>query len=180
MSAVGGPDREITLAGGTRAHVRPLAAADEALLHEALARMSERSVYLRFMSPLKRLPEDLARRLAQVDGEQRFALCATTHQAAEDGSERILGVARYDRVAGTDVAEVAVAVVDDVQGRGLGSHLLALLAGVARDNGIRTFTLVVLPENKAMLRLLRRLGWIHQARLRGGLYEITFTLTSRE
>ncbi|HEX8958875.1 MAG TPA: GNAT family N-acetyltransferase, partial [Solirubrobacterales bacterium] len=174
--ATTGYEREAELEDGTRVHLRPLTAADEPLLHDALARMSERSVYFRFLSPLKRLPQDLAHNLAAVDGEARFALCATTHRLGGELPERILGVARYDRVPGSDVAEVAVAVVDDFQRRGLGSTLLSMLAGIARDHGIRTFTLIVLPENQSMLKLLRRLGWIHQARLNGGLYEISFHL----
>lgn len=167
-------ERDVDLGGGTRAHIRPLTPDDEPLLRDALARMSERSVYLRFLSPLKRLPDNLAQHLAAVDGDARYALCATARRYGS--GEQILGVARYDRVAGTDVAEVAVAVVDDFQRRGLGSLLLAALAGIARGHGVRTFTLVVLPENQSMLRLLRRLGWIHQARLNQGVYEITFRL----
>jgi RimJ/RimL family protein N-acetyltransferase len=164
------------LADGTRLHVRRLTPDDEPLLHDAFSRMSERSVYFRFFSPLKRLSDDLAHRLAATDGQQRFALCATTHRLSPGHREQIVGVARYDRVPGTDVAEVAVAVVDDFQRRGLGAQLLSMLVAVAREHGIRTFTLIVLPENQSMLRLLRRLGWIHQAKLVGGMYEITFDL----
>src|SRR3979411_2314529 len=93
---------------GLMIHVRPIRAEDEPLLHEAFSRMSERSVYFRFFSPLKQLPEELAHRLARVDYDQRFALVATTHRP--DGGEHILGVARYDRAPGTAAAEVAVAV----------------------------------------------------------------------
>lgn len=167
-------ERLLELRDGVRVHVRPIQADDEPRLHEAFARMSERSVYFRFLSPLKRLPEELARRLARVDHQSRFALVATTHRP--DGQEHILGVARYDRVPDTDVAEVAVAVVDQMQRRGLGSALLELLAQAAREHGIQTFVLIVLPENQSMLGLLRRLGWIHRARLNGGVYEITFDL----
>jgi ribosomal protein S18 acetylase RimI-like enzyme len=136
--------------------------------------MSERSVYFRFFSPMKRLPDALAHRLAVVDYNDRFAVVGTTHKPG--GKERIVGVARYDRVVGTDVAETAVAVVDEFQRRGLGSALLAILAKVASDHGIKTFTLIVLPENQQMLGLLRKMGWIHQARLTGGVYEISFDL----
>jgi acetyltransferase len=107
-----------------------------------------------------------------VDYNDRFALVATTHRS----SERIMGVARYDRVVGTDVAETAVAVVDEFQRRGLGSALLTILGKVARDHGIKTFTLIVLPENQQMLGLLRKMGWIHHAKLTGGVYEISFDL----
>src|SRR5262245_47006548 len=165
-------ERLLELKDGTPVHVRPIRPDDEPRLHEAFARMSERTGYFRFVSPLKRLPDEMARRLARVDYDMRFALVATTHRP--DGAEHILGVARYDRVAGTDTAEVAVAVVDDRQRQGVGSGLLSLLAAVAREHGMRELTLIVLPENQSMLGLLRRLGWIHQARLQGGVYEITF------
>ncbi len=74
------------------------------------------------------------------------------------------------------MAETAVAVVDEFQRRGLGSALLTILGKVARDHSINTFTLIVLPENQQMLGLLRKMGWIHQAKLTGGVYEISFDL----
>ncbi len=83
-------------------------------------------------------------------------------------------MARYDRVSGADVAEVAVAVVDEFQRRGLGGALLAILARVAREHGIKSFSLIVLPENQQMLGLLRKMGWIHHAKLSGGVYDISF------
>jgi GNAT superfamily N-acetyltransferase len=164
----------VELRDRTRVHLRPIVQEDEPLLHEAVAAMSERTVYFRFFSPVKRMSDALAHRLAVVDYNDRFALVATTHRPA--GKERIVGVARYDRARGTDVAEVAVAVIDEFQRRGLGSQLLAELARVARKHGIKSFQLIVLPENREMLDLLRKMGWIHQARLAGGVYEISFDL----
>jgi len=174
MTSPGFEPRVLELADGTRVHVRPIVPEDEPLLIEAVAAMSERTVYFRFFSPLKRLPDALAHRLAVVDYNDRFALVGTTHRP--DGKERIVGVARYDRVHGTDVAETAVAVVDEFQRRGLGSALLTILGKVAREHGIKTFTLIVLPENQQMLGLLRKMGWIHHAKLTGGVYEISFDL----
>ena len=136
--------------------------------------MSERTVYFRFFSPLKRMSDALAHRLAVVDYSDRFALVATSRRPS--GKERIVGVARYDRARGTDVAEVAVAVIDEFQRRGLGSVLLTELSGVARKQGIKSFQLIVLPENREMLGLLHKMGWIHQAKLNGGVYEISFEL----
>ena len=164
----------LDLKEGTKVHIRPIKPEDEPLLHEAVAAMSERTVYFRFFSPLKRIPDALAHRLAVVDYNDRFALVATTHRPT--GNERILGVARYDRVADADVAEVAVAVVDEFQRRGLGGALLAILARVARQHGIKSFSLIVLPENQQMLGLLRKMGWIHHAKLSGGVYDISFDL----
>jgi len=195
VAVAGFAPRTLELKDGTKVHVRPIEPSDEPLLHEAVAAMSERTVYFRFFTPLKRMPDALAHRLAVVDYNDRFAIVATTHRAAKGGltppgsgaaepdpvhppggKERIVGVARYDRASGTDVAETAVAVVDEFQRRGLGSALLTILAKVAREHGIKTFSLIVLPENQEMLGLLRKMGWIHQARLAGGVYEISFDL----
>ena len=176
MSSPGFEPRTLELTDGTKVHVRPIVPEDEPLLHEAVAAMSERTVYFRFFSPLKRMPDALAHRLAVVDYNDRFALVATTDKPG--AKERIVGVARYDRVPKTEVAETAVAVVDEFQRRGLGSALMAILGKVARDHGIKTFTLIVLPENQQMLGLLRKMGWIHRAKLSGGVYDISFELPS--
>jgi RimJ/RimL family protein N-acetyltransferase len=166
--------RVIELSDRTKVQLRQIAAEDEPLLHDAVAAMSERTVYFRFFSPIKRMSDAMAHRLAVVDYHDRFAIVATSNKPT--GKERIVGVARYDRAPQTDVAEVAVAVIDEFQRRGLGSVLLAELARVARSNEIRTFQLIVLPENREMLGLLRKMGWIHQAKLAGGVYEISFEL----
>jgi ribosomal protein S18 acetylase RimI-like enzyme len=184
MASPGFEPRVLELTDRTKVHIRSIVPEDEPLLIEAVAAMSERTVYFRFFSPLKRLPDALAHRLAVVDYNDRFAIVATTHKPGGPGGqggkadrkERIVGVARYDRAAGSDVAETAVAVIDEFQRRGLGSALLTILGKVAREHAIKTFTLIVLPENQQMLGLLRKMGWIHHAKLTGGVYEISFDL----
>lgn len=163
----------IQLSSGRRVRVRPIAPGDEDLLYDAFARMSERSVYLRFLSPLKRLPQETAEHLSRVERGNRYALIAVD---GPPGAERLLGVARYDRIGDTDTAEVAVAVPDDMQRQGIGAQLLSLVAEEARAQGLKHFTLLVLAENQSMLGLLRKMDWIHQARARRGAYEITFDL----
>jgi RimJ/RimL family protein N-acetyltransferase len=174
VAATGFEPRTIELTDGTKVLVRPIVPEDEPLLHEAVAAMSERTVYFRFFTPMKRMSDAMAHRLAVVDYNDRFALVATTGKPA--GKDRIVGVARYDRVPHTDVAEIAVAVIDEFQRRGLGSALMSILGKVAREHAIKTFTLIVLPENQQMLGLLRRMGWIHRAKLAGGVYDISFDL----
>ena len=50
-----------------------------------------------------------------------------------------MAVGRYDRIPGTDVAEVAFVVDDAQQGRGWGSVLLEHLAAIASERGVRRF-----------------------------------------
>lgn len=177
MVSTGFEPHAIELRDGTRLRLRSIVPEDEPLLHDAVASMSERTVYFRFFSPIKRMSDALAHRLAVVDYHDRFAIVATSHKPGS--KERIVGVARYDRARGTDVAEVAVAVIDEFQRRGLGGILLGELARVGRRHGLKTFQLIVLPDNREMLGLLRKLGWIHQAKLAGGVYEISFDLPER-
>ena len=70
-----------------------------------------------------------------------------------------VGVARFIRST-TDptAAEAAVAVVDNWQGRGLGTALLKALAARGREEGVERFTASVLAGNSPMLELVRRLS----------------------
>ena len=86
-----------------------------------------------------------------VDHHNHEALGALDHA---DG--RGVGIARYIRdAADPQAAEIAVTVIDDWQGRGLGTELMAQLSERARSEGIRRFTALVAADNPAMARLLR-------------------------
>ena len=174
--AVNRYERTLRLKDGSELRARPIRPEDEDLLQDTFSRMSERSVYFRFFSPLKRLPDSLAHKLSHVDYSDRFALVATGQAGGAGSDQRILGVARYDRAPGTEIAEVAVAVVDEYQRQGLGAGLLAALAQVAGEHGIKSFTLIVLPENQSMFKLLASMGWVHSSVFKHGVYEITFPL----
>jgi acetyltransferase len=82
------------------------------------------------------------------------ALAAT---AVEDGEERIVADARFD-VIGDGDAEAALLLRDDVTNRGLGTLLLDRLLEMAAGLGLRRLLLDILPENRAMLALARRVG----------------------
>jgi GNAT superfamily N-acetyltransferase len=70
----------------------------------------------------------------------------------------IVGVARFIRLhKGGDTAEVAVAVVDHMQRRGIGRLLLAHLADVARERGIGRFRAEVMGANHAVRALVHEL-----------------------
>jgi GNAT superfamily N-acetyltransferase len=109
-------------------------------------------------------------RSADVDHHDHEALGALDHA---DG--RGVGIARYVRDADDpQAAEIAVTVIDDWQGRGLGTELVAQLSERARSEGIRRFTALVAPDNPAMARLLRNVQADLVRREPGALeYEIT-------
>jgi RimJ/RimL family protein N-acetyltransferase len=132
--------------------------------------LSARSRQLRFLGPKQELSPAELGYFTDVDHHDHEALGALHHA---DG--RGIGIARYVRDADDpQAAEIAVTVVDDWQGRGLGTELVAQLSDRARSEGIRCFTALVAADNPAMAGLLRhvRADLVH--RERGALqYEIT-------
>ena len=73
--------------------------------------------------------------------------------------DEMIGVGRYDRLEGGDEAEVAFAVADAHQGRGLATLLLEYLASYAADNGITRFAADTLIDNRSNARGLSVRGF---------------------
>jgi RimJ/RimL family protein N-acetyltransferase len=162
----------LVLRDGTGVPVREIRAEDAPALRRLVGRSSERSIELRFFGPMKELSEERARRFAEVDGRDRFALVALD---PEDEGE-IVGVVRYERERGTDAAEYAALVEDRFQGRGLGIGLTRCLIEAARERGIGCLHALVLRENGRMLRLLRSLELPERKRWENGLEYIEIDL----
>ena len=162
----------LALRDGVCVEVREIRAEDAAALRRLVGRSSERSIGLRFFGPMKELSEEKARRFAEVDGRDRFALVALD---PEDEGE-IVAVVRYEREGGTDGAEYAVLVEDRFQGRGLGIGLTRCLIEAARERGIRRLHALVLRENGRMLRLLRSLELPERRRWENGLEHVEIDL----
>ena len=143
----------VPLPDGASVLVRPIAADDKALIRAAYDRLGDESRYRRFLSPSPKLTESELRYLTEVDHRDHEALVAI-----DPASQEAVGVARYIRASDPETAEVAVSVVDDWQGRGVGTSLLRCLAGRAREEGISRFKGMMLATNVEMLDLARRLG----------------------
>jgi GNAT superfamily N-acetyltransferase len=137
--------------------------------------LSERSRTQRFLGPKKQLTEHDLARLSDVDHRSHEALIAVD---PADGS--IIAVARYCAWPNRDgVAEVAGAVVDDWQARGIGSELLARIIARARANMIVKLTASAFSDNAPALTLLRRTGFT-TTRRGYGVIELQLKLAQRQ
>lgn len=153
-----GPDDaiETTLRDGTRVLVRMVQPEDRDQFVEGFARLSTRSRYLRFHANVEHLSDRQLEYLTEVDQVNHVAWVAIDRDAPEQPG---IGVARFVRLGDEpNVAEAAITVLDDYQGRGLGTMLLRVLAGAARERGIDTFRAYVLGENRAVITMLDALG----------------------
>ena len=62
-------------------------------------------------------------------------------------------------------AEIALIVRSDLQRKGIGSRMLSCLISRSGEEGLQTLSALVLYENRAMLDLARRAGFVARARL---------------
>jgi RimJ/RimL family protein N-acetyltransferase len=164
----------LALGDGTSVPVRRIRAEDAAALQRLVSRSSDRSIELRFLGSFKELSDKMARRFADVDGKNRFALVALD----PENSDEIVGVVRYAREGDDDGAEYAALIEDRFQGRGLGIGLTKKLIGVARENGIGHLYALVMRENVRMLSLLRSLDLPERIRWQDGAERVEIDLQS--
>jgi GNAT superfamily N-acetyltransferase len=141
-----------------------LGRSDGEALRRFFYRLSRESIYRRFLSPIARPEQAQPERLLDVDHHDREALVGLV-----DGE--IVGVARYARQPGTNVAELAVVVADAWHRRGIASLLLAALAEAALAAGIQGFAVVVHADNGPVLGLIRRMKPSARLVLADGLLE---------
>jgi RimJ/RimL family protein N-acetyltransferase len=134
--------------------IRQLQASDRRALVFAFEHLSEHSRFLRFFAPKPVLSSRDLSRLLSIDHWHHEALIAFSPPPRAP-----IAIARYIRLEDDfEAAEVAIAVVDAWQHRGVGIALLAALTERARAAGIRRFHMSMLRENVAARALARKLA----------------------
>lgn len=131
--------------------VRPLRHGDTATVLAVFERLGPESRRTRFNGPKPCLGEAELRQLAAVDAEHH-ALVGWV-----EGDLRPAAIARVART-GRGSAEIAFAVADEYQARGIGAALAAELIADARMAGITEITALTSPDNPAALALVRRVA----------------------
>jgi acetyltransferase len=147
--------RSARLPDGTRVFLRPLREADLAHGQEYFARLSEESKYLRFMTPTPNLtPATLA---LVVDVLHAARAGITVAIVDHDRDERLIGGARIVPTERRGTCEFALSIVDEWQGRGLGTVLMREAVRLARQLGYHRVEGTVLTINTKMLKVAQRL-----------------------
>jgi acetyl coenzyme A synthetase (ADP forming)-like protein len=165
---------EVALRDGGSARVRPMRPDDDQNVKAFFERLGPESRYYRFFRVKNTLEPAEIEHFTHLDYQDRMALIALL-------DDEMIAVGRYDRESkDPDVAEVAFAVVDDHQGRGLGTMLLGLLTGYARSQGIKGFRAYVLGENRQMMRVFRNSGYELSRTLDSGVFTVDFPVEESE
>ena len=147
---------------GTPVTIRPIRPEDEPLMIGFHQSLSERSVYMRYFHALRldrRTAHERLTRICFIDYDREMAL-VVERKNPESAEPEILGVGRLSRDhSAPEEAEISILVSDRFQGQGLGTMLVGKLLEVGRAEGLRRITADVLPANRAMRRVLKRLGF---------------------
>jgi ribosomal protein S18 acetylase RimI-like enzyme len=165
-----------SLRDGTPVVLRLLRPEDKPLLRAGFEKLSAESRYARFFSPKSTLTDDELRYLCDIDQESHFAIGGLREN--EDGTVTGLGIARFIKVADAPdgpAAEAAIAVADEMHGRGLGRLLFLRLCAAALERGFAAFKCEVLGSNASMQHLLDAIGAQRDVSVSQGV--VTFDLT---
>lgn len=144
-------ESDIALRDGSTVHVRPVGPEDVERIECFLGELSDEARSFRFFTGAADLGQ-----MALLFTETRggTSLLAVT---SDDG--HVVGHGQYFP-DGTGGAEVAFAVADHWQGRGIATLLLAQLAEAAAAEGVRQFTAVVDTSNRKMIGTFRDSGFL--------------------
>ena len=136
--------------------------------------LSKRTLALRFMAGVSRVPRKFVEDLCRWEPHLRACLLAV-----EGDEERILGLGNYAGDGGS-VAEVAFIVADEDQGRGIATIILEKLGGLAAGAGYVGFEAEMLFENKKMIHVFKDSGFETRQAMEGGTIHVRFPLNAPE
>ena len=150
-----------TTKDGTKVEIRPISRDDEQCMIEFHKGLSERSVYMRYFETLSLAVRTAHTRLARIcfaDPTRDTVLIALSLDE-QSGEQKILAVGRLSKLSDPSNAEVALLVVDEFQGRGLGTELLRRLIQSAREQKITRIEAEMLRDNTDIQRVLKKFGF---------------------
>ncbi|MFD9722257.1 GNAT family N-acetyltransferase [Streptomyces sp. NPDC059072] len=163
----------VLLADGATVSVRPVRADDLAEVAAFYGGMSPENLRLRFFTANRHSAEQYAQRVCRPASPGRRALLA------EAGGEAV-GLVEYERLPGTDHADLALAVADRWHHKGMGTVLLEHAASLARSDGIAAFAADALSENRDVLKVFADLGLSVSKRFEGPEVHCTVRLEADE
>jgi RimJ/RimL family protein N-acetyltransferase len=144
-----------TTRSGVSVFLRPVRIRDEPLLRDFFYSLSDRSMYRRFLTPTVEMSHERLQEFVVIDYTKEMIILAVVE---ESGRETVAGLGEYYLEEDGLLANVAFAVRDQYQNRGIGTELLRYLVQIARKQGLIGLTAEVLKENEPMLRVFEKLG----------------------
>jgi acyl-CoA hydrolase/GNAT superfamily N-acetyltransferase len=167
----------VTLRAGMKILFRPIKPTDEAMMQELFYSLSEDSIYYRFFHRTQVMPHKKVQRFTTIDYQKDMAIVGVVE---EYGREKIIAVGRYALESESNMAEAALLVQDEWQGRGIGTRLLKYLIQIAKSRKIAGFKAQIMADNKAPLHMAHKTGYTVETTLEDGVFLVSFKFQERE
>ena len=142
--------RDVLLRDGSTLRLQAPDPADYEDIRAFYEQLSPQSRYFRFHGMGR--TDIVARAAVESSGIDRVSLIARH-------AGRVIAACSYQGLREPGVAEIALAVTDDEQQRGIGTRMLEQLAAIGAERGVRRFDASVLLANRVMLRVFRNAGF---------------------
>jgi acetyltransferase len=146
---------EEILKDGTKVIIRPIKPEDEPLLMELFKNLSEKSALLRFQQPNRPLSKSDLIRFCHIDYDQEMTLVVLIK---ENNTQKIIGAAHLMKTY-EDKAELSIEIIDQYQGKGLGTLLVGKLLDFAKNYGYKKIWMEIKKENFPMIKLALKYGF---------------------
>lgn len=161
-----------TTGAGLEVLLRPVKMSDEPLLKDFFYSLSDQSNYRRFIMLRRYLPHEVLQKFTAIDYTREMVILAVV---AEGEKEVVVGVGQYVIMQHVHTAEIALAVRDDQQKKGIGSVLLSYLSEIAKRQGLLGFTADVLGENQPVIKMLGKSGLFVHKQISDGVFQLKAT-----
>jgi acyl-CoA hydrolase/RimJ/RimL family protein N-acetyltransferase len=158
-----------TTKSGITILLRPVKISDEPLLKDFFYSLSDKSLYQRFISARKDMPHARLQEFVIIDYMKQMSMLAVIR---DEEKEVAIGLGQYIIDADSHTAEVAFAVRDDYQGKGVGTELLSYITYLGKRSGLLGFSAEVLQDNQDMLHLFEKMGFEIERRGFEGVYQL--------
>ena len=144
----------IRLKNGKSMSVRPILPADEFAYRNFFYSLLEETVYYRFFHKITLFTHEMAQdHWSSLDYRKNISLIGMVRNK---GHKEIIAIGSYAE-AEDNRAEVAFVVREDFHGMGIASFLLKSLKIIAKENGYKGFCATVLPDNKSMIKVFKKI-----------------------
>jgi acyl-CoA hydrolase/GNAT superfamily N-acetyltransferase len=155
---------------GLKLSMRPVKISDEDLVKDFFYSLSDKSLQKRFMTPHKNIPHKMRQKFVVIDYTREMVILACI---VKNDIEIVVGIGQYVKWEDKNYADVAFAVRDDYQKKGIGAELLDYITQLARNEGLQGFTADVLGDNKPMIHLFNKMNYRIEKKIEDGVYEYT-------
>ena len=145
--------------GGYEFLVRPVEPADEGALAAMFDRVAPEDLRFRFLTAFKHVSPGEIHLLTHVDHKAKESLVAIDPASGAIVASAMFAIDGIGKEAGGEAAEVAISVAQASRGLGIGWTLLAHVATLARQRGLKRLYSLESRDNHDAINLEREMGF---------------------